>query len=91
METWILFLIYIGYISISCFVAYPLLKWKKQEPKSWQQVFGVFIVNCFLFGLMPLLPFFMRFPSENKDSMSISESEDYYQYHSKGKIWFWQK
>ena len=91
VENWQYTLAYTGYISISCFVAYPLLKWKEQAPKTWGQVFSVFLVNCLILGLLPLLPFLMRTPPKKKSGMSAFESEDYNQYHTKGRIWFWQK
>ena len=75
---------YMGYISTSTLIAYPLLAWKQQQPKTLRDLMDVILLNFFLFGLLPLTPFLMRHPPDEKYLSSDS-------YYIEGKIWIWNK
>ena len=83
MESYIYLLAYIGYISISSVIAYPLLKDKSQLPNGG--VVDMVFINFFILGAMPFIALLMKHPPKNP---GIAES---YEYYEQGKIWKWNK
>ncbi|GAB3097790.1 hypothetical protein G8770_15235 [Aestuariicella hydrocarbonica] len=86
MDNLIYFFAYIGYIAVSSVVAYPLLKWKSQQPKTLSNIIDMVFFNAIILGALPLLPFLMKYPP--KQPISPSES---YEYYNKKRIWLWNK
>lgn len=86
MDKLIYLLAYAGYISISSAIAYPLLKWKSQHPRSISSAIDMVFFNTLILGLLPVLTFLMKYPP--KHPVSPSES---YEYYDKKKIWVWNK
>lgn len=78
------YFIYCGYIFVSSFVAYPLLKWKGQHPKALSDLSGMIIFNALILGLLPFTSLLMKFPP---DSSQLSSAD----YYHRGKIWIWNK
>lgn len=86
MDKFTYFLAYAGYISISSAIAYPLLKWKSQHPNTLASTINMVFFNTVILGLLPVLPFLMKYPP--RQPVSRAES---YEYFEKKRIWFWNK
>lgn len=80
---YVFFLAYVGYISISSVIAYPLLKSKSQLPNGG--VTDMVFFNFIIVGFLPFIAMLMKYPPQNP---GISEANDYYE---RGKIWKWNK
>lgn len=76
--------IYFGYLFLSTLLAYPLLKWKSQEPKTLDSLFSMVVINFIFFGLIPFSTLVMKFPPDRQERAS----SEYYESH---KIWIWNK
>ena len=83
MESYIYYLAYIGYISISSVIAYPILKSKSQLPNGG--VTDMVFFNFLFLGVLPIIALLMKFPPKNP-----GRAEEY-EYYEKGKIWKWNK
>ncbi len=80
---YIYFLAYVGYISISSVIAYPLLKSKAQLPNGG--IPDMVFFNFIALGLLPFISMLMKYPPRNP---SRAEECEYYE---QGKIWKWNK
>ena len=80
---YIYILAYVGYISISSVIAYPLLKSKSQLPSGG--IPDMVFFNFFALGLLPVIAMLMKCPPKNPE---MAEEHEYYE---RGKIWKWNK
>lgn len=85
MDNIIFWLAYTGYISISSVLAYPLLKWKGQHPKTISAAREMIFFNFIFLGILPLLPFLMKHPPSKPPQRADGD------YYERGKIWIWNK
>lgn len=83
MDYYIHLLAYIGYVSISSAIAYPLLKAKSQLPAGG--VPDMVFFNLIVLGLLPFISLLMKYPPKSPGG---AES---YEYYDQGKIWIWNK
>jgi hypothetical protein len=83
MQEYINYLAFIGYISVSSVIAYPLLKAKKQLPEHG--VKDMVFFNFIVLGSLPIIALLMKYPPKNPSAYVA------HKYYNERKIWIWNK